>query len=504
MSPRSPRVRPLLRLCRSAPLGLVALCAAHAQPPRRSAAPSGAQPPPLAFGPTTLVAQNGARVDVDTATLRVPENRRTASGRTVTVPVLRFRSTAAHPGAPIVYLSGGSGSGIAAARGARLDFFLALREAGDVVTLDLRGAGRSRPRIDCPAGELLPVATPMGYDALTARLAHDARRCAASLRAAGIDPAGYNVREIVEDVDALRRALGAPRVRLWGTSTGSQLGLEYLRRHGAHVERAALFGVQAPDQNLHLPAAQERVVRALAAQFQGPNEAGAAPAQTDLVAVLRTVFDTLARRPQRVIVPAPDRRAERNAADSVAVTLGTFDAQLLVAATLGERRAMALLPPVFGAAATGNYTPLASFKLEAARGGIQSPFEALGDCQTGAPPARRRQAAREARTALLGRATLDFPGSCTGWGVPELAASYRAPVRSPVPVLLVSGTLDGRTPVANAEAALRGLPNGSHVIIEGASHGDDLFLAAPEVAPLTRRFFRGEALGRRTVRLQAQ
>jgi pimeloyl-ACP methyl ester carboxylesterase len=51
--------------------------------------------------------------------------------------------------------------------------------------------------------------------------------------------------------------------------------------------------------------------------------------------------------------------------------------------------------------------------------------------------------------------------------VPELDASYRAPVRSPVPALLVSGTLDGRTPVANAEAALRGLPNGAHLVVAG-------------------------------------
>jgi pimeloyl-ACP methyl ester carboxylesterase len=54
-------------------------------------------------------------------------------------------------------------------------------------------------------------------------------------------------------------------------------------------------------------------------------------------------------------------------------------------------------------------------------------------------------------------------------------------VTSAVPALFISGTLDGRTPVANAEEVQRGFRNSAHVIIDGASHGDDLFLSTPAI-----------------------
>jgi pimeloyl-ACP methyl ester carboxylesterase len=63
-------------------------------------------------------------------------------------------------------------------------------------------------------------------------------------------------------------------------------------------------------------------------------------------------------------------------------------------------------------------------------------------------------------------------------------------------VLLISGSLDGRTPVKNAREALAHLPNGSHLIVDGASHGDDLFLRSPEIVPTILRFLGGATLPR--------
>jgi len=102
-----------------------------------------------------------------------------------------------------------------------------------------------------------------------------------------------------------------------------------------------------------------------------------------------------------------------------------------------------------------------------------------------------RALVNEAKTALLGRATLDFPEACAGWGVSELDASYRAPVRSARPVLLISGTLDGRTPVRNAEEVKTGLLNAVHLTVDGASHGDDLFLYSADLRQDILAFLRG-------------
>jgi pimeloyl-ACP methyl ester carboxylesterase len=451
--------------------------------------------PALSFSPFTFTAEGGATAEADSARLVVPMNRAApagspSAGRTVSLPIVRFRAASARHGAPVIYLSGGSGAGTSAARGPRFAMFQALREAGDVIVFDLRGAGRSQPRIACPGDEPLPVDQPLDYRALSGLLRRNAERCAASLRAGGIDLGGFNLRETVEDIEAIRLALGAEKVSLVGISTGSEIGLEYVRRHGDHVEHAVLAGVQGPDQTVDLPSDQEAVLREVAAIGRVQQ-----PAAPDFLATLRTVIATLRAHPATV------RVRDRRGGDSVTVRLGELDAQLLASAMLGDRRQVALLPVLFGAAAAGDYGRLASVKVEAARGGINSAFEALQDCQTGVAPGRRRARAREARTALLGWGTLDFPEHCAGWGVATLDASWRAPVRSPASVLLISGTLDGRTSVRNADEALRGLPNGSHLVIARASHGDDLFLSSPRIVPTIVGFLRGERPA--TLRLEA-
>lgn len=436
----------------------------------------------LKFIPFTFVAADGSKTEADSATLVVPKNRQHFERGSITIPVVRFRTTGTGVGAPIIYISGGTGSGIAAARGPRYPFLQSLRELGDVITFDLRGANRSTPRVACRAGEPIPLREPMTYGMLSALLERNARACVIELRRADVDPAGHNIRETVEDIDALRAALGASRVRLIGTSTGSQIGLEYLRRHGSLADRVVLAGTQAPDQNLHSPADQEKVVRALDARNRLRAKPGEAP--SDLLGSVRTVFRALDTAQQMVRVP-------NRSGGSTDVAFGKFDAQLLISGSLGDRRVMAALTTAFSAAAKGDYTMLAQFKIQAASGGITSAFESLFDCQTGAPPARKRMVDREAKTALLGMATLDFPGSCAGWMTRELDASYREPVRSRVPALLISGTLDGRTPVRNALMALASLPNAFHLVIDGASHGDDLFISSPEILENVRVFLAG-------------
>ena len=442
--------------------------------------------PALTFTAVTFSADDGASTAADSAALVAPMNRSNRlGGATVNISVLRFRSTSNKPGAPIIYLSGGSGSGISAARSSRFPLFQELRQAGDVVVFDLRGAGRSQPRLSCPSDARIPLDATLSYEALVALLRSNALACADSLRRSGVDLAGFNLRETIEDIDAIRRGLGVELVQLVGISTGSQIGLEYLRRYARHVSHAVLAGVQGPDQLIDLPSDQERVVRELSDRLRKPGDNADQSAKTDLFTAARDVIETLAATPATV------RIVDRRTGDSVTVRLGALDAQLLISATLGNRQQMKMLPAMFGAAAQGDYAPLAAFKSEASRRGINSAFEALQDCQTGVSADRVAARASEAKSSLLGRGTLDFPEHCDGWGVSLLDESWRRPVRSTASVLLISGTLDGRTSVRSAEAVLDGLPNGIHLVVEGASHGDDLFLSTPDINRTILSFLRG-------------
>jgi len=115
------------------------------------------------------------------------------------------------------------------------------------------------------------------------------------------------------------------------------------------------------------------------------------------------------------------------------------------------------------------------------------------DCASGQTAARRDLIEREAKDTLLGDLfNFPFPDVCTAWNAPDLGDSFRAPVRSDIPVLFISGTLDARTPISNAEEYRKGFSNSTHIIIENAVHSDPLFLSSPKIKEGMMEFLRGQ------------
>jgi pimeloyl-ACP methyl ester carboxylesterase len=124
------------------------------------------------------------------------------------------------------------------------------------------------------------------------------------------------------------------------------------------------------------------------------------------------------------------------------------------------------------------------------------------DCASGVSPQRLERIRREARVAILGDAlNVPWPEICEGWPHRDLGAAFRANFHSGVPVLFISGTLDARTPPENALDLLPGFPNGRHLVIEGGSHDDDLFLSSPLILETMSAFFAGLAPSRTRITL---
>lgn len=118
----------------------------------------------------------------------------------------------------------------------------------DVVLLDQRGTGLSRPALICGKTWEHARDEPLDDSEARAAIRQAGLACAEQMGRLGVRLAAYNPREIADDVDALRQALGAKKVSLVATSFGTRLALEVLRRHGARVDRAVLLGVVGPDQ----------------------------------------------------------------------------------------------------------------------------------------------------------------------------------------------------------------------------------------------------------------
>jgi pimeloyl-ACP methyl ester carboxylesterase len=177
------------------------------------------------------------------------------------------------------------------------------------------------------------------------------------------------------------------------------------------------------------------------------------------------------------------------------VSREAFDA--IVALNLDDRRLPALLVSV----AAGDDRVLTRF-VEAAWNGLGGGTVGLMaravNCAADRPEARWRVAAGEGATAPFGAPvdnaflTDDF---CRALGYETPAVEFPSPVRSSVPTLLLTGTLDATNPVENAREVAQYLTNAVLLEVENTAHEA---LPVPAVQDVVVDFLRGvDVCGRR-------
>ena len=464
------------------PLCLFLICllaSATSLPARAHAAPSGHDDrvPSLTLEPIAFKLRDGSTVAAEQGAFEVPEQRGNAATRKITIRFVRFKSTSAHPGPPIVYLAGGpGGSGIDAARGPRQPIFLSLRAVGDVIALDQRGTGLSNAIPSCTAAAPLDPAEGINEASLTGYYRRTLASCLGTWQAAGVSIAGYNTVENADDLEDLRRALGVPKIQLWGISYGTHLALATMRRHPAVIDRVVLASAEGMDQTVKLPSAVDaalgRIDRA---------------ADTDLTATMRRVHDRLDRVPASLSVDSPT--------GPVRFTMDSFALRMLAGGIAKNPSGIADLAGLYAAFDAGQEQALAPmlygmfFKDPLVMPGMPE----LMDLASGISGSRLRAVRRQAGTALAGDAT-NFPMPQIADALPklDLGDGYRREVRSAIPVLLFSGDLDMRTPLEEQAVATAGLSRLTKVIVHNGGH--DLFEADPKIAGMIAIFLKGERL----------
>lgn len=426
------------------------------------------------------------KVDAEFGTLFVPENRSDPDSNLIELAFVRFKSTAKNPGPPIVYLAGGpGGSGIGTARGSRFPLFMALREIADVIAFDQRGTGFSKPNLTCLDRLSLPLDVAPTREAAIKELRDNAASCAFYWHnVQRVDLTGYNTNESADDLEDLRKALGVDQISLWSISYGTHLAFAAMRRHPTSIHRAILAGTEGPDHTYKLPSNIQKHLEDLAAVIKADPKIG--KEIPDFLGLMKSVFDRLETQPQMAEITDPQTKLK------VKVIVNKFVMQYIVANNIGTTDTEKF-PALFYRASKGDFTNPAQVWLNESRSGIGSAMSYMMDCASGQTAARRERIAFEAKDTLLGELfNFPFPDVCTAWKAPDLGDEFRAPLQSNVPVLFISGTLDARTPVSNAEEYRKGFSNSTHIIIDGAVHSDPLFLSSPKIKDGMMEFLRGQ------------
>jgi pimeloyl-ACP methyl ester carboxylesterase len=421
----------------------------------------------LGLEPYLFETQDGHKVEAELGHLFVPENRSNWHSKLIQLAFVRFKSTAKNPGTPTLYLVGGpGGSAISQARGVGFPLYMALREAGDFILLDQRGTGMSKPNLTCREKLNYPVDKPLEREELLSLYLEQSRACAQYWRSQGVDLSAYNTNENADDVEALRKALNIPKLSIFGTSYGTHLSLAVIRRHGENLYRVVIAGIEGPDHTYKLPSNVQSNLEQVAQIYKAdPNIGKAIP---DFLGLMQTLLDRLERQPVAVELTDPETKQK------IKVTVGKFDLQFLIANFLpGRVSAMKRFPAVALAMSKGDFSFLAQVSFSARRDSIGSAMSFVMDCASGVSRERWAQIKREETSRMVGSLIdFPFPEICEAWGNPDLGSTFRSPVSSKLPVLFISGTLDGRTPISNADEVRRRFPNSVHLIVEQAGHVD--------------------------------
>lgn len=464
----------------------IALCVAAANAQETS--PRAGQ---LSIEPYVFKTYDGKEFPADVGRLWVRENRDGESQRLIQLAFVRLKSKAAQPAAPIVWLAGGPGvPGIAMARvPVYFQLFEQLREVADVILIDQRGTGMSTPNLECPKVSPSPGVFE-NEDKWLRAYTEMTRACAEHWRAQGIDLAAYTSNASADDLDDLRRALGAERISLVGHSYGTVLAQAALRRHSNNLSRVVLANTDGTDNLLALPSVWDLLVKKLS--YLASTDANINKTVPDMEALYRRVLDRLERNP--VSLTVTDRRTNR----PVQLRAGKISLQWLMRLAMNDARTYAGLPALFYTIEQGDYTILTR-RVESLYNdfGGRSPMATAIECAAGWSEGRFAQARAEASGSLFSNVNLQWASDiCRSTFKTKSAATPQPRVWSTVPALFVSGTLDTNTPPFQAEEVRWGFPNSAHLIVENGGHET---LPSGEVQAVVLDFFKGQDVRGRVV-----
>ena len=246
---------------------------------------------------------------------------------------------------PVFLLAGGPGQSAVSLAANAMGQFSRLNNRRDIVFVDQRGTGRSAPLM-CDDARHLPLAV----QADPARQLQDLQQCRLRLQQL---PHGdlrfYTTTLAMQDLDAVRRQLGAERINLVGASYGTRAALEYQRAFPQAVRRSVLDGVAPPD--MALP------------------DSGSADAQAALDALLaacaeqpgcRRDHPNLRREWQSLLagLPRPAQVAHPLTGQVEALTITRDMVLSAVRGPLYVPAYAAALPAAIGAARQGRFEPL--------------------------------------------------------------------------------------------------------------------------------------------------
>lgn len=422
--------------------------------------PAGAKAGDFTLQPSEYKTKT-ATYKTDYGIMVVPENRNKPGSRLIALPIVRICATSANPAEPIFHLGGGPGSSNMGFK--PTDTLIAEH---DVVLVGYRGADGSSvlnsPEIAAALlGDGQDLASPVSMGKITVAMRAYGQR----LEAEGVDLSGYNIPEVVADMESARSALGYERINLLSESYGTRVAQVYAYLHPQSIFRSAMIGVNPPGRFLW----EALIIDSQLKQYSHlcARDEFCRKCTTNLAESMRKVAHDMPRRwlflsidPGKVKFVSHSLLYYRNTAAMV------FDAYL--AAEKGDASGLALMSLAYDQIVPSRYIW----------------GDLLAKATIDYNPARDYSDLRAPDTILGSPMALVLWGAASK-GLPyyPLEDEFRKAHSSAVETLLINGSVDFSTPVENArDELLPVLKNGKLVTLSELGHCSDFWKVNPSAA----------------------
>lgn len=418
----------------------------------------------LSFEPCTLPSRSVPEpVEALCTTLKVPEDHAAPQGRQIELAIAWVPTEAEAEPDPVFLLAGGPGQ---AAREAFPQLSGAFREvlkSRHVLLVDQRGTGGSNP-LACRDAEGRNAFADEGDSSPEAARAF-AESCLAELSKHS-DVRHYTTTDYVADLEAVRAAIGAERINLYGGSYGTRVGQQYAQTHPTRVRTLTLDSVVPNTLALGSEHAKNLEVALEAHWARCAADPACTAALPDPKAALASIRAALA---EGDVAPVRFRDPVSGAVHEERPTVGHLAALLRFYSY--TPLTTAALPVVLAQARDGEYALLlaqARLILSQVGDSIMHGMQLSVSCSEDVDDISADPA--DAGTVMGADFVRFVQAQCAVWPRGRRPAEFRAPLSGELPVLAISGEFDPVTPPRYADEAIQGLTRARHLVLKGQGH----------------------------------
>ena len=409
----------------------------------------------------TLKSTETASGKVTKGHFRVFENRTTNKGRELELDIVVLHANGKSPQPdPIFYIAGGPGQAAATLYRAFQNHWM--RADRDLVFVNQRGTGGSN-RLAFPDWR---ASNPQNY--LRPLFEPDRVKNAAEELGKKFDLTMYSTPMAMDDLNEIRQALGYDKINLLGGSYGTRASLVYLRRHRKSVRTATLNGVAPIEFKNPLYHAQESQIALDKIFKEVESDEEYRKAFPDLKKKFQTILDRLEKEPAQVEL------TDRNTGKPISIKLTKTAFCSSLRFQLYYLNTSRRVPLMILNAYEGDYKPFVISAINRNRALSRSIAAGMLLSVTAAEDVARIRSdeiEKATKNTFLGdrRVRLQI-AACKLWPKSKLPKGFDAPVKSDVPTLILSGSLDPVTGPRWGEVVHKNFPNSIHLVVPGA-HG---------------------------------